>query len=231
MKNPDLKTLAGMIDHTNLKPFATEDDFRKLCAEAAEYGFAMVAVNESPVSFCKSLLKGTGVHVGAAIAFPLGQTEIRCKAAETEAAIEAGADEIDYVLNVGKLKEGNDAYIREEMQTIVEICRKYGVICKVIFENCYLTKDEIRRAALIAREVRPDYIKTSTGFGIGGATPEDVRLMKETVGDLVKVKAAGGIRSYASAKAMIDQGAERIGTSSGITIIREFLEEQEKACR
>ncbi len=226
IKELNAKTLAGMIDHTLLKPFATEDDFRKLCREAAEYGFAMVAINESPVAFCKSLLSGTGVHVGAAIAFPLGQTEICCKAAETEAAINAGADEIDYVLNIGKLKEGNDRYIREEMEAIVSCCRKHGVICKVIFENCYLTKDEIRRAAEIAREVRPDYIKTSTGFGTGGADPEDVRLMKETVGDLVKVKAAGGIRTWASAKAMIDCGAERIGTSSGIAIVKEFLAEQ-----
>ena len=128
------------------------------------------------------------------------------------------------MLNVGKLKEGNDDYIREEMRQIVGLCRQHGVICKVIFENCYLTKDEIRRAALIAREIRPDFIKTSTGFGTGGATVEDVRLMKETVGDLVKVKAAGGIRSWESARAMIEAGAERIGTSSGLTIVREFPE-------
>ncbi|MBR6405500.1 MAG: deoxyribose-phosphate aldolase [Lachnospiraceae bacterium] len=224
MNQLDRKTLAGMIDHTNLKAFATEEDFRKLCAEAVEYGFAMVAINESPVAFCKSLLTGTPVHVGAAIAFPLGQTDIACKVSETGLAIRAGADEIDYVLNVGKLKEGNDDYIREEMRQIVGLCRQHGVICKVIFENCYLTKDEIRRAALIAREIRPDYIKTSTGFGTGGAAVEDVRLMKETVGDLVKVKAAGGIRSWESARAMIEAGAERIGTSSGITIVREFPE-------
>lgn len=224
MNQLDRKTLAGMIDHTNLKAFATEEDFRKLCAEAVEYGFAMVAINESPVAFCKSLLTGTPVHVGAAIAFPLGQTDIACKVSETGLAIRAGADEIDYVLNVGKLKEGNDDYIREEMRQIVGLCRQHGVICKVIFENCYLTKDEIRRAALIAREIRPDFIKTSTGFGTGGATVEDVRLMKETVGDLVKVKAAGGIRSWESARAMIEAGAERIGTSSGITIVREFPE-------
>ena len=148
MNKIDRKALAGMIDHTNLKAFATEEDFRKLCREAADYGFAMVAINESPVAFCKSLLSGTGVHVGAAISFPFGQTDIGCKVSETEAAIKAGADEIDYVLNVGKLKEGNDDYIRREMEEIVAVCRSHGVICKVIFENCYLTKDEIRRAAL-----------------------------------------------------------------------------------
>ena len=227
MNKIDRKALAGMIDHTNLKAFATEEEFRKLCREAADYGFAMVAINESPVAFCKSLLSGTGVHVGAAVSFPLGQTDIGCKVSETEAAIKAGADEIDYVLNVGKLKEGNDDYIRREMEEIVAVCRSHGVICKVIFENCYLTKDEIRRAALIARDVRPDFIKTSTGFGTGGAAVEDVRLMKETVGDLVKVKAAGGIRSWATAKAMIEAGAERIGTSSGIAIVEEFTAEQE----
>lgn len=227
MNKIDRKALAGMIDHTNLKAFATEEDFRKLCREAADYGFAMVAINESPVAFCKSLLSGTGVHVGAAISFPLGQTDIGCKVSETEAAIKAGADEIDYVLNVGKLKEGNDDYIRREMEEIVAVCRSHGVICKVIFENCYLTKEEIRRAALIARDVRPDFIKTSTGFGTGGAAVEDVRLMKETVGDLVKVKAAGGIRSWVTAKAMIEAGAERIGTSSGIAIVEEFTAEQE----
>lgn len=222
MTKIDAKSLAGMIDHTNLKPYATEDDFRKLCSEAREYGFAMVAINESPVAFCKSLLRDTPVHVGAAISFPLGQTDIKSKVSETEAAIEAGADEIDYVLNIGKLKEGNDDYIREEMQKVVSVCRKHHVICKVIFENCYLTKDEIRRAAIIAREVRPDFIKTSTGFGSGGALAEDVRLMKETVGEEVKVKAAGGIRTLQQAEAMIEAGAERIGTSSGIAILKEL---------
>ncbi len=218
----DEKTLAGMIDHTNLKAFATEKDFEKLCQEAKEYHFAMVAINPYPVAFCKSILKGTGVHVGAAIAFPLGQTDIESKVAETLQAISDGADEIDYVLNVGKLKEGNTEYIRKEMQAITSVCRERGIICKVIFENCYLTKEEIRLAAEIAKEVRPDFIKTSTGFGTSGATYEDVKLMKDTVGDLVKVKAAGGIRSLEDALKMIEAGAERIGTSSGIKIIEEL---------
>ncbi len=218
----DKNVLAGMIDHTNLKAFATEDDFTKLCDEAVKYHFAMVAINPYPVSFCKSLLKGTGVHVGAAIAFPLGQTDIESKVAETRQAISDGADEIDYVLNVGKLREGNTEYIRKEMEEIVGVCKEHGVICKVIFENCYLTKEEIKDAALIAKEVRPDFIKTSTGFGTSGATVEDVRLMKETVGDVVKVKAAGGIRDLSTALSMIEAGAERIGTSSGIKIMEEF---------
>lgn len=214
--------LAGMMDHTFLKAFATEADFEKLCGEARENGFAMVAINSSPVKLCKKLLEGTKVHVGAAISFPLGQTAIETKAFETEKAIADGADEIDYVLNIGELKMGHDDYIRKEMETIVGICRKHNVLSKVIFENCYLTKEEIRRVAEIAKEVKPDFIKTSTGFGTGGATVEDVRLMKETVGDDVKVKAAGGIRDWATCRQMIDAGAERIGTSNSITICEQF---------
>lgn len=218
--------LAGMMDHTFLKAFATDADFEKLCGEAREHGFAMVAINSVPVKLCKKLLEGTKVHVGAAISFPLGQTRIETKAFETEKAIADGADEIDYVLNIGELKMGHDDYIRREMETIVGICRKHGVLSKVIFENCYLTKEEIKRAALIAKEVKPDFIKTSTGFGTSGATVEDVRLMKETVGDDVKVKAAGGIRSWAVCKEMIEAGAERIGTSNSIKICEEFEKEE-----
>ncbi len=216
------KELAAMFDHTNLKAFASEQDFELLCREAAENHFAMVAINSSPVALCKRLLEGSGVHVGAAISFPLGQTTVETKVFETENAIQNGADEIDYVLNVGELKQGNLDYIRREMESIVAVCHKNRVICKVIFENCYLTRDEIRSAAQIAREVGPDFIKTSTGFGTGGATVEDVRLMKETVGDKVRVKAAGGIRDLDTCLAMIEAGAERIGTSSSLKILEEY---------
>ena len=216
--------LAGMFDHTNLKAFATDADFEKLCKEAADNHFAMVAINSVPVALCKKLLKGTGVHVGAAISFPLGQTTIETKAFETQNAIDNGADEIDYVLNVGQLKQGNLKYIRREMETIVGICRKHNVLSKVIFENCYLTKEEIKAAAEIAREVKPDFIKTSTGFGTGGAVVEDVKLMKDTVGSKVKVKAAGGIRDLDTCLKMIEAGAERIGTSSSLKILAEYSE-------
>lgn len=216
------KELAGMFDHTNLKAFASDADFEKLCKEAADNHFAMVAINSVPVALCKRLLRDSGVHVGAAISFPLGQTTIETKAFETKNAIDNGADEIDYVINVGQLKQGNLAYIRREMETIVAICREHHVLSKVIFENCYLTKEEIRAAAQIAREVKPDFIKTSTGFGTGGATVEDVRLMKETVGSEVKVKAAGGIRDLDACLAMIEAGAERIGTSSSLKILAEY---------
>lgn len=214
--------LCRMIDHTNLKPFATEADFEKLCAEAKENHFAMVAINSAPVAICKKYLKDTDVHVGAAISFPLGQTTIETKVFETKDAIENGADEIDYVINLQKLKDGDYDYIRREMEAIVKVCRDNNVISKVIFENCFLTKDEIRSVAEIAKEVKPDFIKTSTGFGTGGATVEDVKLMKSVVGDAFKVKAAGGIATLADCKALIEAGAERIGTSRSLAIVGEF---------
>lgn len=226
MKTMTREQLAGMMDHTFLKAYAEKKDFEKLCGEAKEHGFAMVAINSSPVKLCKELLKDTKVHVGAAISFPLGQTTIETKVFETKKAIEDGADEIDYVINIGELKMGNYDYIKEEMEAIVSICRENNVLSKVIFENCYLEKEEIVRVAQIAKEVRPDFIKTSTGFGTSGATPEDVRLMKKTVGDTVKVKAAGGIRDWETCRKMIEAGAERIGTSSSIKICEEF----ERSC-
>ena len=219
MKKYTVEELAYMVDHTQLAAYAMPEAFEKLCKEAVEYGFHMVAINSVQTEFCAKLLKGTGVHVGAAIAFPLGQCTIKTKMFETADAIENGADEIDYVLNIPKLIAGDRDYIRREMEGIVGICREANVISKVIFENCYLTKDQIVTAAEIAREVRPDFIKTSTGFGTGGATVEDVALMKKTVGDIVKVKAAGGIRTPETMLAMVEAGAERIGTSSGVKII------------
>ena len=222
METMTRKKLAGMMDHTFLKAYATDKDFEKLCGEAKEHGFAMVAINSSPVKLCKALLKDTDVHVGAAISFPLGQTAIETKVFETKKAIEDGADEIDYVINIGELKMGNYDYIKKEMEAIVAVCRENNVLSKVIFENCYLEKEEIVRVAQIAKEVKPDFIKTSTGFGTSGATVEDVRLMKENVGDDVKVKAAGGIRDWETCKKMIEAGAERIGTSSSIKICEEF---------
>ncbi|MGN1344436.1 MAG: deoxyribose-phosphate aldolase [Traorella sp.] len=218
------KQLAKYFDHTLLKAYATDEDLLHLCQEAKEMGTAMVAINSYPVKLCKEYLKDSDVHVGAAISFPLGQTPIEVKVFETKKAIEDGADEIDYVINVGKVKAKEYNYIEEEMKTIVSICREANVICKVIFENCYLTKEEIKEVALIAKRVKPDFIKTSTGFGTGGATLEDVTLMVQTVEGEVKVKAAGGIRDWETCKAMIEAGAERIGTSSSLKILQEFRE-------
>ena len=222
MKELTVKELAAYFDHTQLKAYAQKEDFEKLCREADEYGFAMVAINSSPVACCKELLKDSKVHVGAAISFPLGQTTIETKVFETKNAIENGADEIDYVINIGELKNGNYAYIEDEMEQIVKLCRDNNVLIKVIFENCYLTKDEIRQLALIAKEVKPDFIKTSTGFGTGGATVEDVKIMVEAVDGEVQVKAAGGIRDWKTCKEMIEAGATRIGTSSSLNILKEF---------
>ena len=192
-KNITKEMLAGMIDHTNLKAYATDADLEKLCDEARTNKFAMIAINGVQVKHCHELLAGSGVHVGATVSFPLGQMTIEGKAFECEDAIKNGADEIDYVLNIGRLRMGDLAYIEKEMQVIVDICRKYGVLSKVIFENCYLTKDEI-----------------------------------SVVGDTVKVKAAGGIRTWADTRAMIEAGAERIGTSAGPKILAEFEAETSK---
>lgn len=217
-----VEQLANMIDHTNLKAFADDAAFEKLCDEAKKYNFKMVAINPAQTVRCKKKLEGSPVHVGAAIGFPLGQTTLECKIFETKDAIEKGADEIDYVINVAELKNKNYDYIKKEMEEIVKICREAGKTSKVIFENCYLTDDEKRKVAEIAKEVKPDFIKTSTGFGTGGATVEDVKLMKSVVGDEVKVKAAGGIRDLKIALAMIEAGAERLGTSAGVAIVEEY---------
>ena len=217
-----VEQLANMIDHTNLKAFADDAAFEKLCDEAKKYNFKMVAINPAQTVRCKKKLEGSPVHVGAAIGFPLGQTTLECKIFETKDAIEKGADEIDYVINVAELKNKNYDYIKKEMEEIVKICREAGKTSKVIFENCYLTDDEKRKVAEIAKEVKPDFIKTSTGFGTGGATVEDVKLMKSVVGDEVKVKAAGGIRDLKTALAMIEAGAERLGTSAGVAIVEEY---------
>lgn len=214
--------LANMIDHTLLKADATKVEFERLCKEADEYGFKMVAINSYPVAMCRKFLKESKVHVGAAIGFPLGQTTIKTKISEIEEAIQNGADEIDYVINIGKLKEGDIEYLREEMEAIVTLSRENDIISKVILENCYLTDEEKIAVCKIAKEVKPDFVKTSTGFGTGGATVEDVALMKKIVGDAVKVKAAGGIRDVETALQMIKAGAERLGTSSGIKIIEEY---------
>ena len=220
------KELASYFDHTLLRANATVSEFKKLCDDSKRYGFCMVAINPAPVKLCKTFLAGSQVHVGAAIAFPLGQTTLEDKLSETRNAIKNGADEIDYVVNLTKLKAGDTAYIESEMARITDICREFSVVSKVIFENCYLTDDEKRKVAEIAKEVKPDFIKTSTGFGTGGATVVDVKLMKSVVGDEVKVKAAGGIRDLKTALAMIEAGAERLGTSAGVAIVEEYMKQK-----
>ena len=219
--------VAAMIDHTNLKAYATREDFQRLCDEARRYGFKSVAVNTYPVKMCREMLAGSGVLTGAAVAFPLGQTSIAAKVFETRDALANGANEIDYVVNVTRVKMHDWDYVADEMRQIVAVCDEAGVPSKVIFENCYLTDDEKIRLCEIARAVRPTFVKTSTGFGTGGATVHDVALMKEHVGDEVQVKAAGGIRDADAFLAMVRAGARRIGTSSGVAIIQELARRME----
>ena len=218
---------ARLIDHTNLHADATHEDMKKLCDEAKKYHFKMVAINQVQSAFCANQLKGTDIDTGAAIAFPLGQQTIASKVFDTEKKKKNGANEIDYVINITELKAKNYDYIKDEMTKMVEVCHKHDIPCKVIFENCYLTKNEIKKLAEIAKEVKPDYIKTSTGFGTAGAQVEDVKLMKSVVGDEVKVKAAGGIRNSDDFLAMVRAGATRIGCSAGVKII-EALKQRMK---
>ena len=217
-----LDDYAQLIDHTNLHADATEHDMIVLCDEAKRHHFRMVAINQVQVAFCAKQLAGTDVHVGAAIAFPLGQTSIAAKVAETRDALANGATEIDYVVNLTQVREHRWDYVADEMRQIVAACNEAGVPSKVIFENCYLTDDEKIELCRIARKVRPTFVKTSTGFGTGGATVHDVELMHEHVAGEVLVKAAGGIRDADTFLAMVRAGARRIGTSAGVAIIEEL---------
>ena len=217
-----LDQLASMIDHASLKADVLNTDLEKLCEEAKQYHFAMVAINQVQSSICAKLLKGTDIKVGAAIAFPLGQTSIEAKVFETDNALSIGASEIDYVIHIGKAREGDWDYIKREMKAVVEVCRKYNVISKVIFENCYLTEDQKIKLCKIASEVKPDFIKTSTGMASEGATIDDVILMRKHVAEGVQVKASGGVRTADMFLDMLRNGVTRVGSSSGIAIIEEI---------
>ncbi len=216
--------LAKMIDHTILKANTTQNDIEKLCEEAKKYNFASVCVNPYWVPLTSALLKNSTVKVCTVIGFPLGATSSESKAYETEIAILQGADEVDMVINVGAMKNDKTDIVENDILSVVNSARKTGksqnknIIVKVILETCYLTKDEIKKACICAKNAGADFVKTSTGFGTGGATVEDVALMKKTVGETMQVKASGGIRDYDTAIKMIEAGASRIGTSSGIAI-------------
>lgn len=227
MRKYTIDELARMVDHTYVKAHATKEQMRKLCEEALTHHFAMTAINSGQTAFCKEILKGTDIHVGAAIAFPLGQMSIEAKVLETVDSLKNGADEIDYTINITEVKDENWAYVEEEMDQIVKASHAGGAICKVILETSYLTKEEIVKICEIAKKVKIDFVKTSTGFSDKGATAEDILLMKKTVGNEVHVKASGGIRDAATFKEMVAHGAERIGTSAGVSIIAEFKKEAE----
>lgn len=210
--------LASMIDHTILKPEAGKEQVETICREAREYGFASVCVNSSYVPLCAELLRDTEVKVCTVIGFPLGAMSTAAKAAEARQAILDGAEELDMVIHIGMLKDGNNEYVEQDIHSVVEEARGKAAV-KVIIETCLLSEEEKIRACLLAKKAGADYVKTSTGFSTGGATAEDIALMKKTVGKDMKVKASGGIRTREKAEEMRKAGAERIGTSSGIRIV------------
>ncbi len=214
--------LARYIDHTLLKPASTEEQVRKLCAEALEYNFRSVCINPTWVSLAAGLLRGSEVLTCTVVGFPLGANESAIKAMEARRAIRNGAREIDMVINVGALKSGNDDLVYRDIQAVVEDCVDGNAVCKVILETALLSDDEKRRASELARRAGAHFVKTSTGFSTGGATVSDVALMAEVVrGAGMEVKASGGISSYSDAKAMIEAGATRLGASASIGIVRE----------
>ncbi len=209
--------MSKYIDHTILKADARKEDIERICREAKEQDFASVCVNSCWVALAKSLLEGSTVKVCTVVGFPLGAMSTAGKVAETEIAVKDGAEEIDMVINVGWLKDGDDAAVTEEIRAIKKACGSH--ILKVIIEACLLSDEEKVRACRDSVAAGADFVKTSTGFSKGGATVNDVRLMKETVKDACKVKAAGGIRTPEDMDAMIEAGAERIGTSNGIALV------------
>jgi deoxyribose-phosphate aldolase len=215
---PSAAALASYIDHTLLKPEATEEQVNKLCEEAAKHHFYSVCVNSSWAEHCARRLGGTGVKVCAVVGFPLGAMDSRAKAFEARTAIANGASEIDMVMNVGAMKAKNLKLVREDMLTVRRACRT-GIVLKVILETCMLTDEEKVLACQIAKDVEADFVKTSTGFNKAGATVPDIALMRRTVGPKMGVKAAGGVRSYEDAVAMIRAGATRLGTSAGVVLV------------
>lgn len=211
-------TLAPYIDHTLLKPNATEDDIEKLCAEARQHKFASVCVNTSYVEQCARLLAGSGVKVCTVVGFPLGAMSSAAKAFETRDAVMHGADEIDMVINVGKLQSGNYAYVMDDIRAVVEAAG--GRTVKVIIETSLLDDTQKVAACVLAKAAHADFVKTSTGFSGGGATVEDIALMRRVVGGEMGVKASGGIRDCDGARSMIAQGATRIGASASVNIVK-----------
>lgn len=213
-----LLNLASYIDHTLLKPETTEAQIRQLCREALDNHFFSVCVNSSFVPLCKELLKNSTVKVCAVVGFPLGAMSTPAKAFETSWAIENGADEIDMVIQIGALKAGNYAYVREDIRAVVQAAQ--GQTVKVIIETSLLSHDEKIKACELSKEAQAHFVKTSTGFNGGGATLEDIALMKKVVGSQLQVKASGGVRDRATAEALIAAGATRLGTSSGVQLVK-----------
>ncbi len=215
-----MKPLNKYFDHTLLKAEASEADIKKLCAEAKEYDFYSVCVNGCYVKLAANELKGTDVKVAAVIGFPLGAMSMESKIFETTDVCEKGASEVDMVLNVGALKEGRFEYVKDEISACVAAADEFDADVKVILETCYLSDEQIVKACELAVSAGAEFVKTSTGFGSGGATVHHVELMRKTVGNLAQVKASGGIRDYDTCMAMINAGADRIGASASIAILK-----------
>lgn len=213
--------IARLIDHTLLKPDATQAQIAQLCHEARQYSFAAVCVNPTHVKLCADLLKGSDVAVCTVVGFPLGATPPEVKAYEAQQAIDDGATEVDMVINVGALKGGEYDLVERDIAMVTRTCHNNRALCKVIIEAALLTEQEKIKACELSKKAGADYVKTSTGFGPGGATVADVALMRRVVGSEMGIKAAGGIRSFADAKGMVDAGATRIGASAGIRIVQE----------
>ena len=214
----ELGEIAGTIDHTLLKPDATASDIDRLCDEARRHRFASVCVNGAWVSRCAEILSGSGVLVATVVGFPLGACVPEVKAYEAQRAIEDGACEVDMVQDVGALKSGDDAFVQRDIAGVADVCHRLGARLKVILETCLLTDDEKVRACQLAKRAGADFVKTSTGFSSGGATVQDVELMRRVVGPVMGVKASGGVRDTDSARAMLDAGATRIGASASVAI-------------
>jgi len=215
------KAITAFIDHTLLKPEATVGQIERLCQEARRYDFAAVCVNPIHVKLASELLQGTGVEVCTVVGFPLGATLTGVKVFETEQVIKKGATEVDMVINIGALKEGNTKLVEQDIAAVTETAHQNDAICKVIIETALLTDEEKVQACQLAKKAGADFVKTSTGFSSGGATVEDVTLMHQTVGPEVRVKAAGGIKNLADAYKMVAAGATRLGVSAGVTIAQE----------
>jgi deoxyribose-phosphate aldolase len=213
--------IAGIIDHTLLKPEATRPQIEKLCAEASKFRFASVCVNPAWAHLCAGLLAGPDVAVCTVVGFPLGATLSQVKAFEAQEAIRLGATEIDMVINIGALKSGDGELVRDDIRAVADACHSGDALLKVIIEAALLDDEEKVLACRLAQDADADFVKTSTGFGPGGATVPDVALMRQTVGPDMGVKAAGGIRTLADAQRMIDAGATRIGASAGVQIVME----------
>ncbi|MBN1642641.1 MAG: deoxyribose-phosphate aldolase [Anaerolineae bacterium] len=216
---PSAAQIASMIDHTLLKADATEAQVTQLCQEARAYGFGAVCVNAAYVGLCRELLADTEVEIAAVAGFPLGATLPEVKTYEAQRAIAAGATEIDMVLAIGALKDRRYGAVLRDVETVAQACHALGAVLKVIIEAAMLTDEEKVAACVLSQLAGADFCKTSTGFGPGGATLEDVALMRRTIGPELGLKAAGGIRTYADAIAMIAAGATRIGASAGVTIV------------